>query len=275
MISRRTLLGAGMAMAVAAKKPSGLRIGATDWNLRLGGKPEALALAKSLGFEGVELSLLRQAGGDKLVLEDAGLLAGYLAEAARQEMAVAGTCLHLLNSTCVNQVQLAQNWLDAGIGITARLKARVMLVPFFGKCKLMDQAQIDALVGVLKEHAPSAEKAGMRLGLENTLSAEDNARILERVGSKAVRVYYDVGNSTSAGFDPVKELRWLGGERICQIHLKDKGYMGQGAINFPEVMKAIADIGFRGFATFETGSPSGSVPDDMRKNLAYIRGLMG
>ena len=41
---------------------------------------------------------------------------------------------------------------------------------------------------------------------EDTISAEDNVRIVDRAQSKAVLVYYDLGNSTIAGFDPVN---WL------------------------------------------------------------------
>ena len=83
------------------------------------------------------------------------------------------------------------------------------------------------------------------LGLEDTISAEDNVRIMERAGSPAIKVYYDVGNSTGGGFDVVKEIRWLGAPRICQMHLKDNPhYLGEGPIDFPAVMKAITDIGF-------------------------------
>ncbi|HEX8984812.1 MAG TPA: TIM barrel protein, partial [Bryobacteraceae bacterium] len=110
--------------------------------------------------------------------------------------------------------------------------------------------------------------------LEDTISAEDNARILDRVGSRAVRVYYDVGNSTNGGFDVVKEIRWLGKDRICQVHLKDRGYMGEGKIDFPAVMRALADIGYAGFANLETSSPSGSIDQDMKRNLAYIHKVM-
>ena len=73
----------------------------------------------------------------------------------------------------------------------------------------------------------------------------------------------------------VKEIRWLGKARICQIHLKDNPhYLGEGRIDFPAVMQAIADIGFQGFTNLETSSPSQSVEQDMRRNLQYIRGLM-
>jgi sugar phosphate isomerase/epimerase len=133
---------------------------------------------------------------------------------------------------------------------------------------------MDYVGDVLRELGKEAEKAGVLLGLENTISAEDNARIMERSRSKAVQVFYDVGNSTNAGFDPVQEIRWLGKSRICQIHLKDRGYMGEGKIDFPAVMRAIADIGYQGFADLETSSPSGSVENDMRRNLAFVRDLV-
>ena len=50
--------------------------------------------------------------------------------------------------------------------------------------------------------------------------------------------------------------------------------MGEGKIDFPGVLKAIADIGFEGFANLETSSPSKDIEADMRRNLAYIRKLL-
>jgi sugar phosphate isomerase/epimerase len=98
---------------------------------------------------------------------------------------------------------------------------------------------------------------------------------MERSRSSSVRVYYDVGNSTAAGFDPAKEIRWLGKDRICQFHFKDNPhYLGAGTIQFPPILQAIHDIQFSGYANLETDAPSGNLQADMRKNLAYIRNLM-
>ena len=86
----------------------------------------------------------------------------------------------------------------------------------------------------LGEMAPEAEKAGVILAIEDTISAEDNVRIMDRAKSKNVSVYYDTGNSALAGFDVVKEIRWLGKDRICQFHLKDNPhYLGEGTHFFP------------------------------------------
>ena len=275
-ISRRTFIGTALAgsAALGARKQGHLKIGVTDWNLGKSGKVEAVALAHSLGFDGVEVSLGRRPGGDKLPLDNGEIQAAYLAAAKEQGIALAGTCLDILHVNYLKNDKLGQKWVADGIPITAKLKARVMLMPFFGKGALTTHEEMDYVGDVLRDLAPAAEKAGVILGLEDTISAEDNVRIMERSRSRAVKVYYDVGNSAHAGFDPVKEIRWLGKERIGQMHLKDNpGYIGEGKLDFPAIMKAIADIGFTGFANLETSSPSKNVEADMAKNLAYIRKL--
>lgn len=66
----------------------------------------------------------------------------------------------------------------------------------------------------------------------------------------------------------------LGRERICEFHFKDKGYLGEGKVNYPPILKAISDIGFKGYANLETTSPSGNIEADTKRNLAYLQNLM-
>jgi L-ribulose-5-phosphate 3-epimerase len=282
-LSRRGFLKAGAALGIAPagllaqdKPLSGMKLGVTDWNLRQTGNLEAVALAARLGFEGVEVSLGRKPVGNKLSLDDTETQERYLSEAGKHGVEIAGTCLDILHVNYLKNDKLGQKWVADGIPITKRLNARVMLLPFFGKGALETHAEMDYVGDVLKELAPEAERAGVILGLENTISAKDNVRIMERAGSNAVLVYYDVGNSTGRGFDIFQEMRWLGRDRICQMHLKDgKFFLGEGPINFRAVLRTMAEIDFKGFANLETSSPSGSVEDDMRRNLNYLRGLLG
>ena len=279
-ISRRSFIQAGTAIAAGSRllpgaARHGLKIGVTDWNLQQSGKVEAVALAHRLGFDGVEVSLGRKPINGKLPLDNAELQTQYVAAAKEQGIALAGTCLDILHVNYLKSDKLGQKWLGDAIPITKKLNANVMLMPFFGKGAMTTPEEMDYVGDVLKELAPAAEKVGILLGLEDTISAENNVRIMDRSRSKAVRVYYDVGNSTNNGFDVVKEIRWLGKARICQIHLKDNpNYMGEGAINFAEVVQAIRDIGFNGWCNLETDTKPGStVEADMRKNLAFIRAV--
>lgn len=274
-ISRRLFLGSATAawtasQVAAAGKDHRLKIGVTDWNLKKTGDLDAVALAKSLGFDGVQVSLGRKPVDGKLPLDNAGVQSQYVARGREQNIALAGTCLDILHVNYLKNDKLGQRWVADGIPITKNLNAGVMLLPFFGKGALETAQEREYVGDVLKEIAGPAERAGVLLGLEDTISAEDNVRIMERTKSPAVRVYYDVGNSNRNGFDVVKEIRWLGKDRICQIHLKDQTYIGEGPIDFAAVMKAITDIGYTGFANLETSAPSGSVEDDMRRNLRAV-----
>jgi sugar phosphate isomerase/epimerase len=280
MLSRRHFLGAtacGIAGAGAMRSAGlgGLKIGVTDWNLRKTGEVEAVPLAKSLGFQGVEVSLGRKAVNDKLPLDNAERIAAYLAAFREYDFRPAGTCLDILHVNYLKNDKLGQKWVADGIPVTKKLGAKVMLLPFFGKGALETQKEKDYVGDVLRELGPAAEKAGVILGLENTISAEDNVRIMDRARSKAVLVYYDIGNSHRNGFEVVREIEWLGKKRICQMHFKDNpDYIGEGKIDFPAVIRAVSRIGFEGFANLETSSPSKSVEADMKRNLAYVRKVM-
>ncbi|MFN7997333.1 MAG: sugar phosphate isomerase/epimerase family protein [Bryobacteraceae bacterium] len=278
-MNRRTFLEAVLAgstvLTAAARKSKGPKIGVTDWNLHLTGNVEAVPLAAKLGFEGVEVSLGRKPDSDKLPLDNPEIQAQYLAAVKKHKIALAGTCLDILHVDHLKDNKQAQKWVADSVPITKNLNAKVVLLPFFGKASLTNHQEMDYVGDILKELAPEAQKAGVVFGLEDTISAEDNVRIMERANSPAVKVYYDVGNSTNGGFDVVKEIRWLGANRICQMHLKDNPhYLGEGKIDFPAVAKAIQDIGFSRFANLETDCPSKSVESDMARNLKYIRGLL-
>lgn len=273
-VKRRTFLSVTSAAALAPAKP-GFRIGVTDWNLKLASKIEAVSLAASLGFAGVEVSLGRQPVDGHLPLALASRQEEYLAAAKKHNIALAGTCLDILHVNYLKNDKLGQKWVAQGIPATKRLNARVMLLPFFGKGALSTRDEMTYVGDALRELAPEAEKAGVILGLENTINAADNLYICERSRSRAVRIYYDCGNLRNAGFDPLKELDAMGAANICQAHIKDNPhYLGNGPIDIRAVLARLEKMNFDGWVNLETDSPSGDVAADMRRNLQFVRNAL-
>ena len=139
--------------------------------------------------------------------------------------------------------KLGLKWVSDGIRATHALGTQVMLLPFFGKGALNTAEEKSYVGDALRELAPQAEKANVILGLENTISADDNLRIMERARSKALLVYYDVGNSTRNGFDILREIRALGRKNICQVHIKDNpNYLGIPGEALPHEMEALNQL---------------------------------
>lgn len=254
----------------AAQRGAKFKIGVTDWNLRQTAKVESVALAKKIGFDGVQVSIGRQ-----MQLKDTALQQAILADSKRLDLPISSLCLDILHVNGLKSDPLGQKWVAESIPIAKAMGVKVILLPFFGKWKFDTTQEMDFVGDALRELAPAAEKTGVILGLEDTISAKDNVRIMERSKSPAVLTYYDVGNSTQNGFSVIEEIRWLGRERICEVHLKDNpNFMGQGKIDFPGIVKALIDIGFDQWAVLECSTPTDSVENDMSANLKYIRGVI-
>jgi L-ribulose-5-phosphate 3-epimerase len=275
MISRRMFLSGGLAAALRAKAAAGLKIAVMDGVVGQSSKPEAVAVARRFGLAGLQVTLGRSPSNDRLLLEDPGLQARFLAESKQHQLPLVATYIDMLHISCLKSDPRSRDWVMKGIGITRKLDAHILMTVFFGKCAVESPRELDHVCGVFRELAPEAEKAGVILGFENLLEAADNLRALERVNSRAFKIYYDVGNATNlVGVDAPAEIRQMGRDAICQLHFKDKGYLGEGKVNYPEVLKALADIGYTGYATLETSAPSGSMEKDLRRNIDYLRGLI-
>ncbi len=264
--------------AYAAARGVKFKVGVPDWNLRQTMKVEAVELAKKIGFDGVQVSIgmaPKDRTLDQLPLADKELQQHYRAESQRLGLPLASLCLDILHQNGLKSDPLGQRWVAEAIPIAKALGVTVILLPFFGKWAIKKPEEQERVGDALKEIAPLAEQAGIILGLENTISARENARITERAKSPAVLTYYDVGNSTNEGYNIIEEIRWLGRARICEVHLKDNpNYLGKGKIDFKVVIDALADIGFDKWAQLECDAPSGSVENDMNTNLKFIRGLV-
>lgn len=275
-VTRRNFLGSAAVCALNRKLAVGqtapLKIGITDWNLNLGANPDAVTKAARLGFRGLQVSFGRQIVDGQLPVDHPDTIARYLQLAEQHGITIDGTCVDRLHDNGLKSDPLALRWVSDAIRLTRALNTKVLLLPFFGRWALKSDAEIARVADALRELAPDAEKAGVILGIEDTISAEDNARIMELSRSKNVLTYYDVGNSTEAGFDVVQEIRWLGKDRICQFHLKDNPHLlGEGAIQFEPIVRAIKEIGWQGWANLETDARPGNLDVDLRRNLAYIR----
>jgi sugar phosphate isomerase/epimerase len=269
-LTAAALLRPSSLASAAARKAAKFKVGVTDWNLKQTAKIESIALAKKLGFDGVQISIGRQ-----MQMKDPALQQAFVAESKRVGLPLASLCLDILHVNGLKSDPLGKQWVAEAIPIAKTMGVKVILLPFFGKWALTTPEEMDYVGDALREIAPAAEKAGVILGLEDTISARDNVRIMERSKSPAVLTYYDVGNSTRQGFNIVEEIRWLGRARICEVHLKDNpGFMGKGKIDFPAVVKALTDIGFDKWAHLETDTPTGSVENDMTSNLTFIRNVI-
>jgi sugar phosphate isomerase/epimerase len=286
MVSRRKMLlrsvefaggftiAANFAPLFAAPQKRRFRIGACDWSIGKMGDPAAFQVAKEIGLDGVQVSLGTDA--NDMQLRKPEVQAQYQEAAQKAGLEIASLAIGELNNIPYKSDPRTIAWVNDSITVCKALGVRVVLLAFFGNDDLRgDKAGVDEVVRRLKVIAPKAERAHVALGIESWLSADEHLEILERVGSKAVQVYYDVCNSNDRGYDIYQEIRKLG-NRICEFHFKENGsLLGQGKVDFQKVRAAIDDIGYRGWIQIEGAVPEGKpMLESYQANCKFLRGIL-
>lgn len=253
---------------------SRFKIGACDWSIGPAGDINSFAVAKQIGLDGVQVSLNTKADQEHLRKPE---LQRAVKEAARQaDVAIGGLAIGLLNEIPYKSDPRAERWVQDSIDVAKGLGVKNVLLAFFSNNDLRnDRKGTQAVIDKLKAVAPKAEKAGVVLGIESWLSGPEHLAILDAVGSPAVQVYYDVCNSTDGGYDIFKEIRDLGKDRICEVHLKENGsLLGHGKVDLVKVRQALDDIGYSGWLQIEGAVPKGKpMLDSYIENNKTVRSL--
>ncbi len=285
-IGRRTLIGRAAAAAAGALLGGGItpllaspgsrrfRIGACDWSIGKAGDAAVFETARQIGLDGVQVSLGSVA--DDMQLRQPAAQQAHRQAARAARVAIASLALGELNAVPYKRDPRAVEWVSDSIDVCHALGARSVLLPFFGAGDLSGDAPgVAEVVRRLAAVAPKAERAGVALGLESWLSADEILAILTRVGSPAVQVYYDVCNAHDRGYDVYTEIRSLRG-RICEFHAKENGaLLGQGKIDFARVREAMDAIGYHGWVQIEGALPPGAdVVESYRANCLFLRKVL-
>nr|MCU0355351.1 sugar phosphate isomerase/epimerase [Cytophagales bacterium] len=231
MITRRNLLKGATALAAvhtlsplafAESEKLRFKIGACDWSIGKDSDIGAFELAKKIGLQGIQVNMGHEK--NNMHLRNKDLQAKYLAESKRTGIKIASLAIGELNNVPYKSDPRTEQWVSDSIDVAKALGVNVVLLAFFSKNDLRkDDAGKAEVVRRLKEVAPKAEKMGITLGIESYLSAEEHLDIMQKVGSNAIKVYYDFRNSTDAGYNIFEEMKLLGKDNICELHIKENG----------------------------------------------------
>ena len=138
---------------------------------------------------------------------------------------------------------------------------------------------------VIKERIlPLAQELKVVIGMEEVwnkflISPLEMARYVDEFNSPWVKAYLDVGNMLFYGF-PQDWIRTLG-PRIHRVHVKDfkldrregKFYwknLGEGDVDWPEVRKALGEVGYQGWVTTEISGGDAAYLKDVVTRLDRI-----
>ncbi len=259
--------------AYSQEEKDGFKIGACDWSLRMSLSEESFQFAKKNGLQGIQYSFDEKGKGLDLrsrenrdrvraIVRKTGVGISSLGIGRLNRVPLATTeeadqlvleCLQCMVKLKEEAAELSDR------DLAAKVSPRIVLLAFFGKADINGKPErIATVIKKLKRFAPIAEKHGFVLGLETLLNEADHRHILKGVGSPAVKVYYDTANSARMGYDIYAEIKSLGVDKICEIHIKENGdLIGKGDIDFARVKSLLRGMKYNGWLILEGSVPKG------------------
>ena len=252
------------------------KIGACDWSIGKWSDIGAFKVAKEIGLDGIMVDM----GGEEndLHIRKKEIQKAYLAESMQTGIAISSLALGVYNQIPFHSDSRTEEWVSNSIDAAVNLDVKVLLLAFFNASDLRnDDQRKESAISILKKVALSAEAKGVTLGIESYLNAKEHLDIINKVGSKNVKVYFDFRNTADAGFNPAEEFRKLGKDMVCELHMKENGFLlGKGTVDWKGVSDAVYETGYTGNGWMQI---EGAIPKDAdiiksyRHNLGYLKQL--
>lgn len=270
-----------------------MKKGISIWSFGNRSLRDSFLLAKSAGFEGIEVALAEDGEINLNATTDELLAIKSLANECGLSLYSVASGLYWkysLTSDDEKQREKAKEIVKKQIEVASVLGCDTILVipgavsvSFAPELGVIDYAAAyERSLAAVKELAPYAENLKVSIGLENVwnnflLSPLEFGDFIDKVGSPYVGSYFDVGNVVYSGY-PEHWIRILG-KRIKKVHFKDyrkgvgslDGFVDllAGDVNYPAVIAAFNEIGYDGWVTAEMIPPYKYHSEAIIANTSY------
>ena len=158
-----------------------------------------------------------------------------------------------------------------------RLGIKILEIPFVDSSSLKTKEEQSQVLSNIEKIVPLLEEYDVFLTLETDLSPISFKELIISFNHPNIKANYDVGNSTSLGYDMKEELN-LYGDLIYNIHIKDRKYRGQtvplgnGDTDFELFFNLLQKINYDGELIIQGARECGVKPEETcTKYLQFVK----
>ncbi|RPJ38447.1 MAG: sugar phosphate isomerase/epimerase [Planctomycetaceae bacterium] len=295
-MSRRHFMGATVAVGLLssgaatradeeAAQPAAkqrYRIGVCDWMILKRQQLGAFKWTAQIAADGVEVDMgslgQRETFDNKLT--DAAVRQQFLDEARKFNLQICSLAMSGFYAQSFAERPTVPRMLQDCIDTMKWMSVKVAFLPLGVRGDLVKYPELrPAIVERLKALGPKAEEAGVVIGVETALDAAGDIKLLDDIGSSAVRIYFNFANALQNGRDLCKELQILGKDRICQIHCTDEDgvwLQDNPRIDMPKVKQTLDDMGWGGWLVIERSRSAKNARDviwNFGANSRYLKSI--
>jgi L-ribulose-5-phosphate 3-epimerase len=283
LLSSRTLTWAAEAGDVQKPPiPPRYKIGVCDWMILKRQKLGAFQWTDRIGADGVEVDMgsLGERETFDSQLADPVVRQQFLDEARKYHLEICSIAMSGFYAQSFAERPTVPRMLQDCIDTQKAMSVRVAFLPLGVRGDLVKHPELrPAIVERLKAIGPKAQEAGVVIGVETALDAAGEVKLLEDIGSPAVRIYFNFANALQNGRDLCMELQLLGKERICQIRCTDEDgvwLQDNPRMDMHKVKQTLDDMGWSGWLVIERSRSAKNSRDvvwNFGANTKYLKSI--
>jgi L-ribulose-5-phosphate 3-epimerase len=262
------------------KAVSRYRIAVCDWMILKRQKLGAFQLTKDIGADGVEVDM--GSLGDRATFDsqlgDTVVRQQFLAKSRELEVGISSIAMSGFYAQSFAERPGVDRMVQDCLATMKAMGVKVAFLPLGVSGDLVPQLR-PVIIERLKQAGAKAEQAGVVIGIETALEAAAEVKLLEEIGSPAIRSYFNFANALQHGRDLHAELRALGKHRICQIHCTDEDgvwLQDNKRLDLPRVKQTLDAMGWSGWLVIER-SRDAKDPRNVKRNFsanaAYLKSV--
>ncbi|OQP59854.1 sugar phosphate isomerase/epimerase family protein [Niastella populi] len=242
----------------------------------------AFQLTKEIGADGVEVDMggLGQRETFNNQLANDSIRQVFLNKAKELDLEIPSLAMTGFYAQSFPERPTAVKAVQDCINTMKQMNVKVAFLPLGIKGDLVKYPELrPAVVERLKAVGKMAEEAGVVIGIETALSATEEVKLLNDIGSPAIQIYFNFANPLQGGRDLYKEMAILGKDRIIQIHCTNKDSVwlqNDPQINMNRVKLTLQKMGWKGWLVIER-SRDATDPRNVKKNFsantAYMKSI--
>lgn len=259
------------------------KIAVCDWMILKRQKLGAFQLAKDIGADGVEVdmgSLGDHETFDSVITTNAAMRQQFLDKARELGLEIPSLAMSGFYAQSFAERPTVPRMVQDCIDTMTAMNVKIAFLPLGVRSDLLKHPELRSnVVERLKIVGKQAEKAGVIIGVETELDADEQIKLLDEVGSPAIKIYYNLANAIQHQRNYVKELLRLGRDRICQIHCSNQdGFWLENdpQVNVPNIKSALDEMGWSGWLVIERSrdaKDSRNVKKNFGANTAYLKSV--
>ncbi|HEY4324863.1 MAG TPA: sugar phosphate isomerase/epimerase family protein [Mucilaginibacter sp.] len=276
------LAGSAPKMTSAQSTSHKYKVAVVDLMILKRQKLGAFKLAKDIGADGVEVDMgglgNRETFDNKLAIDS--VREQFLAASKEMNLEICSLGMTGFFAQSFAERPTALKAVQDCINTAKQMNVKVAFLPLGVQGDLVKNPELrPVIVERLKAAGKMAGEAGIIIGIETSLDAKEELKLLKDISSPAVKSYFNFSQAIKNGRDISKELKTLGKNEIVQIHCTDEDgvwLQNDSKIDLKKIKQTLDEMGWSGWLVIER-SRDANDPHNVKKNFsantAYVKSI--